>query len=61
MQPCLGHLLAQAGLSWFNPDRFARALADSTACSQNDANALAWKEGLRRLDEAVSQGRNHAF
>lgn len=55
-----GHVLVQAGLNWFNPDSFARALVGSTGCSQTDANALAWTEGLRRLDEAVSQGRNHA-
>lgn len=56
-----GHVLVQAGLTWFKPDSFARALVDSTGCSQLDANVLAWNEGLRRLDEAVSQGRNHAF
>ena len=54
-------MLVQAGLTWFKPDSFARALVDSTGCSQLDANVLAWNEGLRRLDEAVSQGRNHAF
>lgn len=56
-----GHVLVQAGLNWFNPDSFARALMDSSCCSQDDANAQAWNEGLRRLDEAVLQGRNHAF
>ena len=56
-----GHLLAQAGLSWFNPDHFARDLVTVTGCSQADANGLAWTEGLRRLDEAVAQGRHHAF
>ena len=56
-----GHVLVQAGLNWFNPDSFARELIDSTGCSQDDANAQAWNEGLRRLDEAVLQGRNHAF
>ena len=56
-----GHVLAQAGMNWFNPDSFARALMASSGGSQDDANAQAWIEGLRRLDEAVSQGRNHAF
>ena len=56
-----GHVLAQAGLTWFNPDRFAREWMDSTVCSQADANAVAWSEGLRRLDEAIAQGRSHAF
>lgn len=56
-----GHGLAQAGMAWFNPDDFAREWAAATGCSQHDANAQAWAEGLRRLDAAVAQGRNHAF
>ncbi len=56
-----GHLLEQAGLAWFNPDSFARALVAATGCSQSDANAAAWQEGLRRLDAALAQGLNHAF
>ena len=56
-----GHLLEQAGLAWFNPDSFARALMAATGCSQSDANAAAWHEGLRRLDAALAQGLNHAF
>lgn len=56
-----GHLLEQAGLAWFNPDSFARALVAATGCSQSDANAAAWHEGLRRLDAALAQGLNHAF
>jgi predicted ABC-type ATPase len=56
-----GHLLLQAGLTWFNPDSFARELVAATGCGQVEANAAAWQEGLRRLDEALAQGRNHAF
>ena len=56
-----GHVLAQAGLTWFNLDHFAREWMNSTGCSQADANAVAWAEGLRRLDEAVTQSRNHAL
>jgi predicted ABC-type ATPase len=56
-----GHLLEQAGLSWFNPDTFARELVAVIGCTQTDANAAAWQEGLRRLDEALALGRNHAF
>jgi len=56
-----GHVLAQAGLTWFNPDRFAREWMNITGCRQADANAVAWAEGLRRLDEAVTQDRNHAL
>ncbi|MEN5060217.1 AAA family ATPase [Luteimonas sp. TWI1416] len=56
-----GHLLIDAGLSWFNPDEFARALAAATRCSQREVNAEAWQEGMRRLDAAVAAGRDHAF
>lgn len=56
-----GHLLQRAGLAWFNPDSFARELMAATGCGQTEANAAAWREGLRRLDEALAQGRNHAF
>ena len=56
-----GQVLAQAGMAWFNSDDFAGAVLGATGCSQHDANAQAWAEGLRRLDAAVAQGRNHAF
>jgi predicted ABC-type ATPase len=56
-----GYLLEQAGLAWFNPDSFARELMAATGCDQNDANAAAWHEGVRRLDQAVAEGRNYAF
>ena len=56
-----GHLLQQAGLAWFNPDTFARELMAATGCRQPEANAAAWQDGLRRLDEALAQGRHHAF
>ena len=56
-----GQLLAQAGLAWFNPDTFARELRAATGCAADDADAAAWTESLRRLDQALSQGENHAF
>ena len=56
-----GHLLARSGLNWFNPDAFARDLVAATGCDPIEANAQAWHEGLRRLDEALAQGRTHAF
>ncbi len=56
-----GHLLEQCGLSWFNPDTFARELMVETGCDQSQANAEAWQEGLRRLDDAIAHGRTHAF
>lgn len=56
-----GHLLQAAGMSWFNPDTFARALLAQGGCDQLGANAQAWAEGMRRLDAALAQGRHHAF
>jgi predicted ABC-type ATPase len=56
-----GHLLERDGLPWFNPDTFARELKAATGCDQETANAQAWQEGLRRLDEAMAKGLNHAF
>lgn len=56
-----GHLLARAGLTWFNPDTFARELVADTGCSQNQANAIAWHEGVRRMDFAVANQLNFAI
>jgi len=56
-----GHLLERDGLTWFNPDTLAREFKAATGCDQETANAHAWQEGMRRLDEAVANGLNHAF
>ncbi len=56
-----GHLLEQAGLTWFNPDAFARELMADTGCDQATANHHAWAESVRRLDQAIAEGRTHAF
>ena len=56
-----GHLLEREGLTWFNPDTFARELKAATGCDQETANAQAWQEGMRRLDDAIGKGLNYAF
>ena len=56
-----GHLLTRAGLAWYNPDRFARELVAASGMDQTAANAAAWTEGMRRLDEAVAAGQSFAF
>ncbi|MDR6990625.1 AAA family ATPase [Luteimonas sp. 3794] len=56
-----GHLLERAGMTWFNPDTFARELAAATTCTMTEANAEAWQEGMRRLDVALANGHSHAF
>lgn len=57
----LGHALVQAGLAWFNPDDFAAEWVARSGCPLAEAQAVAWAEGLRRLDDAVALGRSHAF
>lgn len=56
-----GHLLKCNGLTWFNPDTFARELKTETGCDQETANGHAWQEGMRRFDQAVAKGWNYAF
>jgi predicted ABC-type ATPase len=56
-----GHLLERDGLTWFNPDTFARELMATTGCDQGMANAHAWRESMRRVDAAIAKGLNHAF
>lgn len=56
-----GHLLERAGLSWFNPDALAREIVTDLGCSQEEANARAWEEGMQRLEDAISTGRHYAF
>ena len=56
-----GHLLEQRHLSWFNPDTFSRELMAIAGCDHATANAHAWNEGVRRLDEAIAGGHDHAF
>lgn len=56
-----GHLLEKAGLSWFNPDTYARELTAAAGCEPGEASAAAWQESLRRLDDAIANGRHHAF
>lgn len=56
-----GHLLTVQRLTWFNPDTFARELVALSGCDQATANAHAWTESVRRLDDAIAGGRNHAF
>ncbi|WP_269500259.1 zeta toxin family protein [Castellaniella sp. S9] len=56
-----GYLLTQAGLAWYNPDDFARALVTNYGVSQEKANIEAWQEGVRRLRQAMAARRSFAF
>lgn len=56
-----GRLLERAGLTWFNPDTFAREWMATSGCTQREANEVAWREGLRRLNDAIASGTSYAF
>jgi predicted ABC-type ATPase len=56
-----GSILERDGLAWFNPDTFAREWMAVSGCTTQQANAVAWNEGLRRLDAAVAAGKSYAF
>lgn len=56
-----GYLLTQAGLTWYNPDDFARALVSDYGITQEQANIEAWQESVRRLQQAINQRHSFAF
>lgn len=56
-----GALLAEHGLSWFNPDTCARELMAQLGLTPEDANARAWNLGRERLEAAIAQRTSHAF
>lgn len=56
-----GAMLAEHGLDWYNPDRFARELVAALGIDIADANGRAWEHGRARLEAAVESGRNFAF
>lgn len=56
-----GYLLSQAGLTWYNPDDFSRALVVDHDVTQEKANIEAWQEGVRRLRQAIVTQRSFAF
>lgn len=56
-----GALLAEHGLSWFNPDTCARELMAQLGLAPEDANARAWNLGRDRLEAAIAERSNYAF
>ncbi len=56
-----GAMLAEHGLDWYNPDRFARELVAALGIDIADANGRAWEHGRARLAAAIDGGRNFAF
>ena len=56
-----GSLLQDHGLTWFNPDSYARELVRELGLDATDANARAWQFGKSTLESAIADGTNHAF
>ena len=56
-----GALLANHGLTWFNPDTYARELMAQLGLNLAEANARAWECGRLHLAAAIAQGTNYAF
>lgn len=56
-----GAALAEHGMTWFNPDTFARTLMTDLNVGQEQANAMAWQHGRALLEAAIAQGTSHAF
>lgn len=55
-------LRAQPGGSYFNPDEYARRIRQlQPELSQEEANSVAWHEGVAQLERAIERRENHAF
>ena len=57
----LGQVLRLDAMTWFDPDDFAAEWAARSGCTLAEAQGVAWDESLRRLDDAIAHGRDHAF
>jgi predicted ABC-type ATPase len=47
--------------SFFNPDSATRRIQSESGCSIDEANARAWEEGRRLLEDAIASGESYAF
>ncbi len=57
-----GQLLRRSRGDYFNPDEVARRLrAIKPGMAQRQANAAAWTAGVRLLEDAIRQHREHFF
>lgn len=56
-----GAMLVEYGLTWFNPDSFARELTAQFNMTPVEANSRAWETGRAQLEAAIAGGKNYAF
>ena len=58
----VGEMIRESGADYFNPDELTRQLIDrNPGLSPEDANAIAWEAGRRRLEEAIANRESFAF
>lgn len=56
-----GAMLIEHGLSWFNPDTYARELMAQLGMDTAKANGHAWEYGRSKLEAAMAKRTNYAF
>lgn len=56
-----GAMLAEHGLTWFNPDTYARELVVQLGLDLAEANGRAWEYGRSQLEAAIVHGTNYAI
>jgi predicted ABC-type ATPase len=56
-----GSRISEHGLTWFNPDSYARELIAERGITLQEANARAWEFGRQRLEAAIAGGVSFAF
>lgn len=56
-----GAMLQDLGLSWFNPDTYARQMANELGMDIEEANSRAWKRGKSALEKAIAKRSSYAF
>ncbi|TCV97636.1 putative ABC-type ATPase [Luteibacter rhizovicinus] len=57
-----GAMLREEGGEYFNPDEQTRAILEAhPGMEQGEANALAWQESVRRLEDAIATRKDYVF
>jgi predicted ABC-type ATPase len=57
-----GEILRRSGGDYFNPDEVAKVLRSKyPSWTARQANIAAWEAGVRLLDDAIREGREHFF
>lgn len=56
-----GVFLRANNRDYYNPDDASRRIRETTGASIDDANAMAWQEGKRRLEVAIDTHSSFAF